>query len=89
MTVSRRFAPRLLVSVLLFAVFFVSFSVAQVTPPEEFLGFEVGADFKLITYEQAAGYIELLDIVWQESEVCRHQLRREFGESRAPQGGRP
>ena len=61
MTVSRRFAPRMFVSVFLFAALFVSFSVAQVTPPEEFLGFEVGADFHLITYEQAAGYIELLD----------------------------
>ncbi len=54
-------APRLFVSVCVFAACLVSFSAAQVTPPEEFLGFEVGADFHLITYEQAAGYIELLE----------------------------
>ncbi len=54
-------APRLFVSVCVFAACLFSFSAAQVTPPEEFLGFEVGADFHLITYEQAAGYIELLE----------------------------
>ncbi len=32
----------------------------QVTPPEEFLGFKPGADFELITYEQAIGYLEVL-----------------------------
>ena len=31
---------------------------AQVTPPEEFLGFKPGADFRLMTYEQAIGYLE-------------------------------
>ncbi|MBG7605460.1 MAG: hypothetical protein IZT58_12615, partial [Actinobacteria bacterium] len=60
MTLSR-LAPRLCVNVLFFAVVFTSFGAAQITPPEEFIGFEVGADFHLITYEQAAGYIELLD----------------------------
>jgi len=33
---------------------------AQVTPPEKFLGFKPGADFKLATYEQAIGYMEQL-----------------------------
>lgn len=31
---------------------------AQVTPPEDFLGFRPGADFHLMTYEQAIGYFE-------------------------------
>ncbi len=31
---------------------------AQVTPPEGFLGFKPGADFHLMTYEQAIGYFE-------------------------------
>jgi hypothetical protein len=33
---------------------------AQVTPPEEFLGYRVGADYKLTTYEKAMAYFELL-----------------------------
>ena len=33
---------------------------AQITPPEDFLGFKPGADFKLLTYEQAIGYFEHL-----------------------------
>ena len=37
--------------------FFRSLS-AQVTTPEEFLGFKPGADFHLATYEQAIGYFE-------------------------------
>ena len=36
----------------------VSFVEAQVTPPEDFLGFKPGADFLLLTYEQAIGYFE-------------------------------
>ncbi len=31
---------------------------AQVTPPEDFFGFKPGADFHLLTYEQAIGYFE-------------------------------
>ncbi len=31
---------------------------AQVTPQEEYLGFKPGADFKLMTYEEAIGYFE-------------------------------
>jgi len=31
---------------------------AQVTPPEEYLGFKPGADFNLMTYEEAIGYFE-------------------------------
>ena len=34
--------------------------VAQVTPPEDFLGFKPGADFHLLTYEQAISYFENL-----------------------------
>ncbi len=33
---------------------------AQVTPPQDYLGFTPGADFHLITYAQAIGYFELL-----------------------------
>jgi len=33
---------------------------AQVTTPEEYLGFKPGADFFLMTYEQGIGYFELL-----------------------------
>lgn len=33
---------------------------AQLTTPEQFLGFEPGADYRLATYEQAIGYYELL-----------------------------
>ena len=61
MTVSRHTASRSIVSVFGFVILLFSSSAAQITPPEEFLGFEVGADFRLITYEQASGYIELLE----------------------------
>ncbi|HEX9973305.1 MAG TPA: M14 metallopeptidase family protein [bacterium] len=39
-------------------IFLVSASSAfsQITPPEVYLGFKPGADFQLITYEQAIGY---------------------------------
>ncbi len=33
---------------------------AQVTPPEEFLGYPVGADYRLTTYETAISYFELI-----------------------------
>jgi hypothetical protein len=36
----------------------ISVATAQVTPPEEHLGFRPGADFHLMTYEQAIGYFE-------------------------------
>jgi len=39
---------------------FGSICLAQVTPPEEFLGFKPGADFHLANYEQAIGYFEKL-----------------------------
>jgi hypothetical protein len=35
-------------------------AAAQVTSPEEFLGYKPGADFHLMTYEDAIGYFELL-----------------------------
>ncbi len=49
----------------IFCLLFASFLLTgvgwgQVTPPEEFLGFKPGADFKLMTYEQAIGYLERL-----------------------------
>ena len=33
---------------------------AQITPPEDFLGFKPGADFHLMTYEEAIGYFDHL-----------------------------
>jgi len=38
-----------------------SFSFAQITTPEKYLGYRPGADFHLATYEQLIGYLELLD----------------------------
>ncbi|MFC1555799.1 M14 family metallopeptidase [candidate division KSB1 bacterium] len=32
----------------------------QITPPEEYLGYKPGADFHLMTYEDALGYFELI-----------------------------
>ncbi len=56
----RHMTIRLWISVLIAAsVTFVA-GAAEVTPPEKFLGFKVGADFRLITYEQVVGYLELL-----------------------------
>ncbi len=43
---------------------------AEVTPPEKFLGFKVGADYHLATYEQALGYFKLL-----EQESPKFKLR--------------
>ncbi len=37
-----------------------SVGFAQVTTPEEYLGYKPGADFKLMTYEEALGYYEQL-----------------------------
>lgn len=33
-------------------------ATAQVTPPEEYLGYKVGSDYVLTTYQQAIGYLE-------------------------------
>jgi len=35
-------------------------TMAQVTPPEEYLGYPVGADYHLTTYETAIAYFELI-----------------------------
>ena len=52
-------------SFLTFALFILLFesapSSAQVPPPEDVLGFEVGADYHLATYEQAVQYYRILD----------------------------
>ena len=69
MSVSRSFVSRSFVCFVVCTVCLVEFGTAQVTPPVDFLGFEVGADFKLITYEQAAGYIELLESQTQRLKV--------------------
>ena len=59
MSSRRCFVALFLVSVL-YSFLGLTFSFGQVTPPEQFLGFKPGADFKLATYEQALGYLELL-----------------------------
>ena len=33
-------------------------ATAQVIPPEEYLGYKVGSDYVLTTYQQAIGYLE-------------------------------
>ena len=48
-----------------FKIFFIivvlhSSAQSQITPPEAYLGFKPGADFHLMTYEQAIGYFEKL-----------------------------
>ena len=58
MSSARRLAPRALVYAILLASLCLSLGAAEITPPEQFLGFKVGADFHLATYEQALGYIE-------------------------------
>ncbi len=59
--IQKRPCPRYLSTVVLGAALLLSSSLsAQVTPPEDFLGFKPGADFHLMTYEQAMGYFERL-----------------------------
>ncbi len=45
---------------LLFILFLATGLIAQVTPPKKILGFEVGADYHLATYDQAVEYFNLL-----------------------------
>jgi len=54
-------APKSLFLVFLLSIFCILLVIpgyAQITPPEEYLGFKPGADFHLQTYEQAIGYYE-------------------------------
>ncbi|HZX10838.1 MAG TPA: M14 metallopeptidase family protein [Acidobacteriota bacterium] len=51
-------------SVLVLMIFFLGASVSfaqRIPPPEEILGFKVGADFHLATYQQAVKYFEELE----------------------------
>ncbi len=43
---------------LLFSLGFGSLCLGQVTDPEDYLGYKPGADFHLMTYEKAIGYLE-------------------------------
>lgn len=47
-----------IIAALLILLFFniISFGQSKVTPPKEFLGFNVGDDYTLITYSQLTGY---------------------------------
>ncbi len=53
----------------------ISRTSAQVTPPEEFLGYPVGADYKLTTYETAISYFELI------AGESNRMVIREMGET--------
>jgi len=44
-----------------FSFIFAATAFADITPPEKFLGFSVGADYHLATYDQAVGYLRLLE----------------------------
>ena len=54
----------------LLIVFLIQSVFGQPTTPEDYLGFKPGADFKLATYEQWVGYMELL-----ASETGRMEVR--------------
>ena len=60
MNSSRHHNPKL--PVILFAILIIPMMVSygQITKPEAYLGFKPGADFHLITYEQAIGYLETI-----------------------------
>ena len=60
----RLWLPGLLIALLIQSV------SGQLTTPESYLGFKPGADFKLATYEQWVGYMELL-----ASETGRMEVR--------------
>ncbi|KPK75579.1 MAG: hypothetical protein AMJ79_10895 [Phycisphaerae bacterium SM23_30] len=55
-----RFLAVLLVGVFLPLAAGLPAGFGQVTPPEEYLGFKPGADFHLMSYEEAIGYFEEL-----------------------------
>ncbi|KPK75577.1 MAG: hypothetical protein AMJ79_10885 [Phycisphaerae bacterium SM23_30] len=57
---SRRLCFFITLSVFLLGGISLPASRAQVTAPEEHLGYKPGADFHLMTYEQAIGYFELI-----------------------------
>jgi hypothetical protein len=52
---------RVWLSAVLFLLFASGFAVAQIPAPEQILGFEVGSDYHLATYEQAVQYFQELD----------------------------
>jgi len=56
----RRINVLLFVSGFLLLCVYLPASFGQVTVPEDYLGFKPGADFHLVTYEQAIGYFELI-----------------------------
>lgn len=59
--VLKKYSALGIVALGLFLLLFQTTSArAQITPPEKYLGFAPGADFHLMTYEQAIGYFELL-----------------------------
>ena len=56
------YSLRIIIPVLLILILGGVFSFAQrVPPPEEILGFKVGADFHLATYQQALEYFRALE----------------------------
>jgi len=60
MIAPRRYAAALIMSMIVLAGMTGGTCFAQITAPEEYLGFKPGADFHLAIYEQGIGYFELL-----------------------------
>ena len=56
----RTYPCRLVLTAIMFIALLPQMSTGQVTHPEEYLGFRPGDDFKLATFEQIIGYLELL-----------------------------
>ena len=54
-------SPKVLMPAVLILLFGSGAAVAQVPAPEQILGFKVGADYHLATYEQAVQYFQALD----------------------------
>ena len=61
---------------LVLTMFFGTRSLAaQVTPPEDYLGFKPGADFHLMNYEEAIGYFEEMLKFWGKPQVETREIK--------------
>ncbi len=56
----RTYTCRLVLATIMFIALLPQLSTGQVTHPEDYLGFRPGDDFKLATFEQIIGYLELI-----------------------------
>jgi len=59
---SLKYRSKHVIPILFFLFYFIfnTASYSQITPPEKYLGYKPGADFKLATYENLIGYLELI-----------------------------